>query len=92
MKDNKNNHDEELLKNSSFLIEIQQFFNEYDIFDVEYVKLKDVRKSLSTKESRQALIEYLNLVRIAETGNDDLTNEISKIIEEIKSLNDLERM
>lgn len=92
MNDNRNNHDEELLKNSSFLIEIQQFFNEYDIFDVDYVELDDIKQSLSTKESRQALIEYLKLVRLAETGNNDLTNEISKIIEKIKSLDDLERM
>lgn len=92
MRDNKNNHDEELLKNSSFLIEIQQFFNEYDIFDVDYVELENIKESLSTKENRQALIEYLKLVKLAETGNNDFTNEITKIIEEIKSLDDLERM
>ena len=67
------------------------FLNEYDIFDVDFTTYDDVEEDLATAESRKELIVYLSLVKDSEEGNDEFTKKIDEIINDIESLNDLER-
>ena len=67
------------------------FLNEYDIFDVDFITFDDVEDDLATAKSRTELVNYLYLVRQSEEGNNEFTNIIDEIIEDIESFDDLER-
>ena len=84
--DNKNQLEEiETKKELTLEEELYDFYNSYDIYEVDEVSLEQVREDLANPESIQKAIQYLKEILQQEDIADEFTDDLKEIIGKLET-------